>query len=209
MKRFYLILIIVFLIIAMFSFLNFFKDKKGEGEALVREGSDKSVSLNQEFELQQGDSASVGDLNIFYKNTTLPPDSYTGDREEFTYPQIEVTENGDTLTFPINTRFPTKLFHRYEIELLNMIVNNSERTVTLRIVGKEVNAKVLEEDAVKTALEEAEKKGLEDGEAINRILEYGLWKIEVGSKTISDQYVMVEIDSNTGEIRNSYRQNRA
>lgn len=196
------------IILIMFSFLNFFKDKNDRDDALPK-GDDKKVLLNEEFELQEGGRASMGGLDIAYRSTTLPPDSYTGDREEFTYPQIEVSENDDTLRFPINKKFPTRLFHKYEIQLINMIVNSSERTVVLKVVTKEVNARVLEEDAVKIALKEAEENGLEDGEAINRVLEYGLWKIEVSSPSGGDLYIMVEIDANTGAVRNSYKENRA
>lgn len=207
MKKGYLFIGLAVIIVIMFSIFNIFKGKDSGQEAVKSDR--RNVALNESFELKEGDRAILEDLFIFYKTTTLPPDSYTGDREEFTYPQIEVTENGDTLTFPINSKFPSKLFHRYEIQLLNMIVNNTERTITLKISIKEVNSKVLEEEAVETALEEAGKKGIPNGEAINRVLEYGLWKIEISSKSQSDNYLMVEIDANTGDIKNSYKENRA
>jgi len=208
MKKGYYFVVLGVIILIMFSLFNVFKNKDKVQEVSVR-ADRKNVALNESFELKEGDRAILEDLFIYYKNTSFPPDSYTGDREEFTYPQIEVSENGDTLRFPINKKLSSKVFHRYEIKLIEMNIDDSRRSVSLEIISKEINSKILEEEAVERALEEARKNNLENGEATNRILEYGLWKIEVGSKTIDDIYIMVEVDANTGEIRNSYKENRA
>ena len=206
MKNTYLFIILGVIILIMFSLFNIFK---GDKEVVKPKVSNTAVYLNEVFLLKEGDSAKLEGLSIYYKNTSFPPESYTGDREEFIYPQIEVSENGDTFYFPINKKLPSKVFHRYEISLVNINIGENLRSINLTVRSKQINAKILEEEAVKTALKEAEKNNLEDGEAINRNLEWGLWKIEVGSRVIDDNYVMVEIDANTGEIKKSYKENRA
>ena len=74
MKKTYYFVIFGAIILIMFSFLNFFKDKNDRDDALPK-GDDKKVLLNEEFELQEGDRASMGGLDIAYRSTTLPPDS--------------------------------------------------------------------------------------------------------------------------------------
>lgn len=190
----------------MFSLFNLFKGGK---EADKQEVANIKVALNEEFVLKEGYGVKLGGLSIYYKNTSFPPKSYTGDKEEFIYPQIEVSENEDTLHFPINKKSSLKIFHRYQISLLEMNIEGNIRNIKLVIIPKEINTKILEEEAVRIALEEARQNNFLDGEAINRTLQLGLWIIEVSSKIIDDLYFGVEVDANTGEIRRSYTDSRA
>ncbi len=205
MKKGYLFIILAVIIVIMFSLFNIFKNKE---EVKKPESNVAKISLGEEFTLKEGDEAGIEGLLLSYNNTSFPPESYTGDREEFTYAQIEIAENGDTLNFPLNKKLNSKIFHRYEIKLVDMIVDIESRSIKLVISPKEVNAKLLEEEAVEIALKEAEKKELDNPTAINRTLEWGLWIIEV-TTTKTDIYLGVEIDANTGEVKRSYTDSRS
>lgn len=210
MKKSYLFVGFGVIILIMFSLFNIFKGGKQEEKIGV---SSVKVVLGEEFVLREGDSAKIDNLFINYKNTSFPPESYKGDREEFIYPQIEMSENGDDFHFPMNKKLSSRIFHRYEMILTDMKViegQGGERSIKLVINPKVINAKILEEEAVETALKEAEKfETFGEGEALNRTLQYGLWIIEIASKTKYDIYVGVEVDANTGEVKRSYTDSRA
>jgi hypothetical protein len=200
MKNPMFILFIFILIVIVISAFFFFGKTK---TASLANETIKEVAPNTPFEMSPGETAKMGELTLTYNNLQLPPPSFQGNKDEYTYPQFTALEKEDKYRFALSSQFNSQYYHDYLIRLLE---RDGEK-IKVTIEKAPSTNKIPEYVAVKKALEVAKEANAPMPEARLRILEKNVWKIEM-SLGPTDSYMMVEIDAITGEVIKSERQNR-
>ncbi|MFA7216427.1 MAG: hypothetical protein WC095_00365 [Candidatus Paceibacterota bacterium] len=204
MKNTVLIILILVILVILSTVLFFTKTKATILNKHAMNDSTEQISLNTPFEMLPGESIEVEELTLSYDNLQLPPTSFQGNKDEYTYPQLTATEKEDEFHFAVNSQSDSQYYHDYLIKLLE---RDGEK-IKISIEKTPSTNKVPEYVAVQKALKVAEEANAPMPEARVRILEKNIWKIEV-SLGPTDSYMMVEINANTGEVVNITRQNRA
>lgn len=200
-----IVIILIFVILVILSAILFFtKTKATILNKNTMNGDEKNIPLNTPTEMLPGESIKTGELTLSYDNLQLPPASFQGNKDDYTYPQLTATEKEDKFHFTVNLQSDSQYYHDYLIKLLR---RDGEKIKIIIEKAPSTN-KIPEYVAVQKALETARKANAPMPEATVRILDKNIWKIEV-SLGPTDSYMTVEINADTGEIVNVIKQKRA
>jgi hypothetical protein len=212
MNKTILIILIVVIVAGVFLYIkrghNNNYDYKDSNNIMNNPNNSNNLNkFNTDIALQVGESVTLGTLKINFQRVSLPPQSFTGDKAEYTFANMEAVEEGDAFNFSLHfTKRPSQVFHEYEIFLKSFEPEKNQ--VTILVEQKPTIVKVKEIDAVKTALIEASKTDLPQPEVLNRSLKNGVWEMEVDFE-MSDIYLIVKIDAETGKVLETIKENRA
>ena len=163
------------------------------------------IALNQEFELAQGQSISIGTLSLTYTALSFPPPSYTGDKAPYIFAQIKAEEKNDHFGFALNEKHNSRKFHDYLIEF----ISRTNKTIKIKVSPSPRSVKISEEQAVDIAIQAALKTDFPSPEAAERQLKDNVWEIDIQSATKTDVYILIKINAETGEILSSEKGSRA
>lgn len=186
---------------------NFMTNKNQQNTVDSTQDTVSQVDFGKEVVLKVGESVTLGTLTINFQKVSLPPKSFTGDKAEYTFANIEAVEAEDSFNFSLHlSKRLSQVFHEYEIFLKGFEVEKNQ--ITISVEQKPTTVKIKEIDAVRTALEEAGKTNLPQPEVLNRSLKNGVWEMEVGFG-MDDIYLRVKIDAETGKVLETIKENRA
>lgn len=200
-----MVIISIFLVLVILIVVLFFTRTKANTLTKDTMNSEtKTMSINTTFDMSEGQAVKVEGMLLKYTSLVLPPESFKGNPEEYTYPNFTASENGDDFSFSLNENYSNQYYHEYLVKL----ISREGKNIKVQVEKVPLNTKVSEEMAVKKALEIAKEQNAPKPEAKVRILSKNTWKIEM-SLGPTDSYMTVEIDANTGEVINTERANRA
>lgn len=163
-------------------------------------------SVGDTIELDEGQSISIGTLQLTYDSLYFPlANAPEGVGTRYVTARIVVEEHGDQFAFWMNEERSTQKFHEYFFEL----VKRDEKKITLKINASPVTATIKEEEAVATAMKIARDAEFPDPEAVVRSLADGVWDIDIQSETHTDIFIHVKINAETGEVLDIVNDSRA
>lgn len=191
--------IVVVLIPAVLIFLN----RKERGTFGTEIKVEREIQAGEIFEIKIGEKVKLGTLSVTYSSMIYPPESYQGDKEEYTYAEIVVLENEDSFRFSVADKHREQRYHDYVVKF----VKREGEVVSLQIENAPLGVNVKEEEAVKKALEAATASNIQMPEAVSRNLKENVWEIEINGGP--DVYFIVKINAENGDILESYRQPRS
>lgn len=212
MNKTILIILIVVIVAGVFLYIergnnnNIMNNKNQQNTVDSTQDTVSQVEFGKETVLKVGEGVTLGSLKINFQRVSLPPESFKGDKVEYTFANMEAVEEEDAFNFSLHsTKRTSQVFHEYEIFLKGF--KPQENQVTITVMQKPTTVKVKEIDAVKTALVEAGKTNLPQREVLNRSLKNGVWEMEVDFG-MSDIYIIVKIDAETGKVLELIKESR-
>lgn len=161
--------------------------------------------FNEQVILQEGESKTIGGLIITLLRTTYPPSGFTAeelgvpsakDDSEY-YVLIKAEEQGDILeTINLNQINSTQRFHDYLIKF----VEAQDEGVVIRISSSPTLTTISEQEAVRIALDAAQKENMPVSSKANyRNLKGEIWQIRVDGPGF-DNFITVSIDASSGKV---------